>query len=93
VIEREASLRQVPSVLQRDLGDEVLLALPGRSDVDVLTGGAAMVWRLLDRPVAASELIDAVAGTEEADRTELRAELDGVVADLRGRGLIEEVAG
>jgi hypothetical protein len=89
----ERLVRQAPSALCRDLGDEVLLAVAGRPDVDVLTGGAAVVWRLLELPVAPSELAAVLAEPDGAELVEVRAALDGVLADLRGRGLVEEVAG
>ena len=89
----ERLVRQAPSALCRDLGDEVLLAVAGRPDVDVLTGGAAAVWRLLEVPVAPSDLAAELAEPQGSNLAEVRAGLDGVLADLRGRGLVEEVAG
>jgi hypothetical protein len=86
-------VRQADGVLSRDLGDEVLLAVAGRQEVDVLMGGAVAVWRLLQTPVAPSDLAGELAASEGADLLEVRAGLDRVLADLRGRGLVEEVAG
>jgi hypothetical protein len=92
VTERELPVRQAPAVLCRDLGDEVLLAVPGRPDVERLTGGAAVVWRLLGSPVAPADLAEELAAPNGPDPLEVRAGLEGVLAELRARGLIEEVA-
>jgi hypothetical protein len=92
VTANERPVRQAPSALCRDLGDEVLVAVPGRPDVDVLTGGAALVWRLLETPLLVGEMVAELAEPGGPDPLEVRAGLDAVLADLRGRGLIEEVA-
>jgi hypothetical protein len=60
----------------RRVGDDVLIAPRGRDDFDLLTGVAARAWLLLERDVSAQEL--------DADFR------DGL-ADLRSRGLVEEV--
>jgi hypothetical protein len=67
----------------RRLGNDVLVAPPGREDFERLTGPAARVWILLSGDRSVREL-ERTLGAEPG--------LQEVLAQLGSRGLIEEVA-
>lgn len=79
------------SALSRTVGGEVLLAAPGRDDVDRLSPTAGAVWSLLEVPRTASSLVDELCDAFDAPRQRIEADLDALLTDLATRGWIREV--
>jgi hypothetical protein len=77
--------RRVDTILWRDTGRQVLALPPGTTDVMVLTGGAALLWRLLDSELELAEIVAAISeGAEAPDPDLIAACLD----DLARSGLV-----
>ena len=70
-----------------DLGEQILLTTPAGAYL-VLEGTAAAVWRLLDRARSLDDLVDACAREYEGDRDQMRRDLDEVLREWAGRGLV-----
>ena len=79
-------------VAWRAVGPEIVIARPRREDFDVLRGATAEVWRTLERPTSVAQMASTFAARYDADRATIAADLTRAVADLKARGLVEEVA-
>jgi len=77
--------------LSRSFGDEVLLAMRDRPDVDQLSGTAAEVWRVLGVPSSMSELTSTLADRYGAPRDVIERDVASLLADLTERGLLIQV--
>lgn len=87
--EQDVRLGRIP-VPWRRVGTEVLIARPGRQDVDSLQGAAAMVWLLLDRPSTMEEMLASAAVTG-IDRSGLEDRVRDAANSLRSLGVLDEV--
>jgi hypothetical protein len=83
--------RRAPDALWRDTGRHVLVAVPHRTEVQVLGGGGAAIWRHLARAASAGELADRFADQGNGPTVEALVEhlrvlqgLDVLVADQNG---------
>jgi len=77
--------------LSRSFGDEVLLAMRDRPDVDQLSGTAAEVWRVLGVPSSMSELTSTLVHRYGAPRDVIERDVASLLADLTERGLLIQV--
>jgi len=84
-------VRRVPAPWRR-VGGGVIVAPPGREDFDLLSGPAAATWLLLDTDMSVTELRRALASSLDLSGGPAPAEVEGVLADLASRGLVEDVA-
>jgi hypothetical protein len=82
-------LAQSPSIPQRRIGDDFLLAPLGRDDFDHLSGTAAVVWTLLETPCTKAELIDELAGMYSASADGIGADVEVLIADLIEKGAVQ----
>lgn len=80
------------AALSRRVGGEVLLASPGRPDVDRLSDSAGAVWSLLEEPTPASTVVAALSDAYGIPLEQIRADVEALLADLVTRGWVEEVA-
>lgn len=78
-------------VVWRDTGDHVVAKRLGAGTTCVLIGGsAAQVWRLLERPSDAREILDEVVGREAQPVAEVdEGAVQQVLADLAAHRLVE----
>lgn len=87
------SLRQSPSIPWRRVGDEIILAPPGRDDFDRLSQTAAVVWSLLETPCSLEGLITTLAEMYSLPTEGIATDVGALVSDLLERGAIEEIPG
>ncbi|RLT42670.1 MAG: PqqD family protein [Chloroflexi bacterium] len=82
-------LRRNPSVLEQDLGDELLLYSAGGQDVHVLNATGRAVWRLCDGQRSPQE-IAAQLQTQfsQTDERNVMADVQRMIADLTERQLL-----
>lgn len=84
--------RRATHVLCRDSGEVVLVLVPGGDqEVQVLSGGSALLWRSLAAPASAGELARRLSTGDEAedDAVQVGPEmLLPVLEDLAQRGLL-----
>ena len=83
-------LRRSPHVLWRSVGAEVILAEPGRTDFELLSGSGGAVWRALDDPLTLPELIEALATEHGVEAGAIDGDVRQLVGTLSARGLVEE---
>jgi len=83
-------LRRSPRVLWRSVGAEVILAEPGRTDFELLSGSGGAVWRALDGPRTLPELVDALAAKHGVEAGSIERDVRQLVGTLTARGLVEE---
>lgn len=81
------------TALWRRVGGEILLAAPGRPDVDRLSNSAGAVWTLLEEPMPASALVATLSDAYGVPRGQITGDVEALLADLQARGWVEEVIG
>jgi hypothetical protein len=75
--------------LWRSFATEVLVAVPGRDDIDQLVGTAAAIWDELDVPRTAREVAESLGGEFAAPAEVIRQDVERLLDDLVQRGCIE----
>ena len=78
-----------PAALTRSVGDQVLLASADRDEVDVLSGTASVVWRLLEEPRTLGGLVEMLSAAYRAPRDVIGVDVRALLEDLVGRGWLE----
>jgi hypothetical protein len=78
-------------VLERRFAGEVLLTMQGRDEIDRLEGTAAVTWSLLEMPTTTAALVDELAGIFGAHRIEVDGSVRRFLAELHGRGYLEQL--
>jgi hypothetical protein len=82
--------RRSPGALWRDTGEHVVVLLhDGPSDVKVIGGGGALLWRLLDEPATTAELMaefQKLGGSPPSP-----AEIEGCLSDLADQQLLQTI--
>ena len=86
----QTRLRRSPRVLWRSVGAEVIIAEPGRTDFELLSGSGGAVWRALDGPRTFPELVDALAAEHGVEADSIEGDVRHLVGTLTARGLVEE---
>ena len=86
----QTRLRRSPRVLWRSVGAEVILAEPGRTDFELLSGSGGAVWRALDGPRSLDELVEALASEHGVEADSIEGDVRQLVGTLSARGLLEE---
>lgn len=76
-----------PDVLVTDLGDELVLMHPGRSEMFSLNAAGRLLWQGL--PAAPDALADLLAGHYGLDSAQAQADTAAVLTDLQARGLVQ----
>ena len=80
-----------PGALSRRVGAEVLLASPGRADIDRLSDSAGAVWSLLDEPRTAPALVGALSEAYGVSPGGIATDVEALLGDLVHRGWVEEI--
>ena len=86
--ERQYSQRE--DLLTRSFADRALIASRDRTDVVVLSGSAAVAWGVLERPLAAAQIVQQVAEHYGRTPREIAPEIEALLADLSGKGLLSK---
>lgn len=89
--EREPTLRRTPSALWRLAADEVVVAIPGRTEIDRLIGPAATAWALLEDPRTVADLVDNLAEIYSTTPERIAPEVKSVLRELVQRGSLQEL--
>jgi hypothetical protein len=87
----ETIIRRTPSALWRTFEHETAVILPTASAVRVLNEVGARVWELADGRTF-REIVDTLVNEYEVERTQLELDAQAFLAELHGRGLLEDVA-
>lgn len=82
-------VRRVPGAAFRRLGEQVIVAVPGRDDIDVLVGSAAAVWSLLDVPRTITELVDILESRFRSAPHQIERDVRVLLERLRAEGAVE----
>jgi hypothetical protein len=83
--------RQAPDALSRSVGGDVIVAPLGRDDFELLSGTASAVWSLLTTTRTVPDLVDVLAEAYRGSRESITADVRGLIAELRSRGLVDEI--
>jgi hypothetical protein len=81
--------RRADRVLWRSFAAEVLIAVPGRDDIDHLEGTAAAVWDELKAPRTATEVTDRLCLEFASPADVVGPDVEGLLKVLVQRGCIE----
>jgi PqqD family protein of HPr-rel-A system len=78
-----------PALPYQRMDEEMIVIDPRAREVHLLNETAARIWDLLETPASVDELCAALADEYEGATPEaLRAEVEGFVKDLSGKGLL-----
>ena len=81
--------RKRSGTLELDLGDGVILYNQDSKRVHHLNPSASIVWHLLDGRVAPNQMATEIAEEYGVDASELVAQIDQLITEFEGLGLIE----
>ena len=81
--------RRARGVLFRAYANEVVVAVPGAPDFELLSGPAADAWALLQDPCSEQEIVATLAVLYQASEGTVKRDIRALLADLESRGLIE----
>jgi hypothetical protein len=76
-------------VVWRDLDDEVVILDVVSNQYFGLSGAGSMMWRLLTENRTLDQIVVLVQEEFDADAKQLRTDLEALVKDLEGRGLLK----
>jgi hypothetical protein len=85
-------LTQSSSIPWRRVGDDIMLAPPGRDEFDRLSGTAAVVWSILETPCSLEDLVSTLAELYSVPAQEIATDVEALVADLQERGAIRQIS-
>ena len=80
--------RRADRVLWRSFAAEVLVAVPGRDDINQLVGTAAAVWDELEVPRTAAEVIERLCDEFASPTEVVGPDVEALLEDLVQRGCI-----
>ena len=86
-------IRRASGVPFRWLDDRVILALPGKEDLESLDGTAAAVWDLLSEPMTVPELTKVLSDQYRAPRGRIARDVRSLIDTLKHQGSVEEMPG
>jgi len=81
-----------PATLARTVGDDVLLAAAGQEEMELLSGTAGAVWRLLSTPRTRDDISRRLARDFAALPERVEADVERLLQHLEHRGWIEEIS-
>jgi Coenzyme PQQ synthesis protein D (PqqD) len=81
--------RHSPFVLQRKVGTQVLVTIPGDQSVHRLSGSAGVTWWLLESSMTVEQLVAEVASIYDMEPLEVSPEVEALVRDLADRGWLD----
>jgi len=90
-MEGDLVYKHAEGVLSRSYADEVLLAAPRRNEVDQLSGPAADVWVVLDRPLRIDDIVERLTKLYGAPVERVRDDVQALLDDLVERGWLQVV--
>ena len=73
---------------ETDVDQEIVVMRLDSGEFFSLAGTAAAAWRLIDGTRDRSALVKALAEQFEGDEAEIAADVDDLIAELQGHGLI-----
>lgn len=76
------------SLMEADIGDELVALDPQAGHCFGFNGVAAAVWRALETPKSFDELRDALLSEYDVDRERCSLELQQLLADMTAKGLV-----
>jgi hypothetical protein len=89
----QVKLGRSPQILFRNVGPDVLLAVPGRHDFEQLGGSGALLWDMLAEPRTVNEVVELLAVAYGEDPSVVRPGVEAVVEQLVHLGVLEVAAG
>ena len=75
---------------QTDIDDEIVVMRLDNGDFFSLSGTAAAIWRLIDGTRDRAALLAAVADQFDGEEPRVAADVDDLLAQLRGLGLLAD---
>ena len=77
--------RRSPRVLWRRVGTDVYLTDRSSPDIELLAGGAAATWLVMDEEMSLTEIVRSVADVFDVDVTRVRRQIEGFLGELERR--------
>ncbi|MGH2703129.1 MAG: PqqD family protein [Actinomycetota bacterium] len=81
---------QRPGVLQRVVGEEILVTTARSTEISSLSGSAALQWRMLDEPRTLDEIVSGLAGVYGVASRAIRSDVEALLDELLRRDLAQE---
>jgi hypothetical protein len=84
----DRDLRPASRVLERRVGDEMVLVHPETNQIYALNETGARLWELLPTHPTSADLVRGLREEFEGDEGEIEREVDRLVAELAQHGLL-----
>lgn len=82
-------IRVCEDILWRKVADEILISNSSTETIFGLDGAGARMWQLLAENGSVADAVVALAAEFDAPSDAIAADLNALINDLRGRGLVE----
>ena len=73
------------------LEEQILVVVARTREVHLLNASAARIWELLETPATVEALMEALGEDFDVDPHEGRQEVEAVVAEMIGKGLVRSI--
>lgn len=83
-----AVLKKNPGLLERDLGDAVVVMTAEGKELHTLKASALLLWQLIDGVRTSGDLVAALVAEYEVDENRARTDVEAFAASLEKAGLI-----
>lgn len=81
-------LRPAPRVLEQRVGNEIVLVHPETNQIYALNETGARLWELLRTHSTSAELVRGLLDEFDGDEAEVEQEVDRLLTELAGHGLL-----
>jgi hypothetical protein len=85
-------VRVSEDVIWRELDDKVVIIDSSTNQYFGLSGTGVQMWRLLAETGSTEAALEKIALDFDADPQQIQADLDALVTDLAGKGLLQTIA-
>lgn len=89
----ETTYRRAAELMEAELGDEIVALDAAVGQCFGFNSVAASVWRQLEQPKSFEQLRDALIDEYDVEREQCERELEELLNDLCGKGLVTRSAG
>jgi hypothetical protein len=80
--------QKTESLLERDIGDEVVVMSPEGNVLHTFEGSAHFIWNMIDGARTVDDILAGITGEYQVETSAARSDLEKFLADLQGLALI-----
>jgi hypothetical protein len=81
--------QKTESLLERDIGDEVVVMSPEGNVLHTFEGSALFIWNMIDGARTVDGILAGIIGEYQVEASAARSDLEKFLAELQGLALIK----